>query len=116
MAPLHAEDDLTVELEAIQAIGKALSRIQDPRTRACVLHWAIERFAAASDALAPVETRRTPATDPSLTVDGMELFGEAPQPAAALPAAPARQDEPLDSLVRGFAGDLRRLAALWQVA
>src|SRR5262245_18619960 len=112
------DNELAIELDALQAIGRALARVNDPKTRRRILQWANERFGEMPSA--PIhEERPAAAADPSLTVDGVELFGETPQPAELAPAparAPSRDDQPLDALVRGFASDIRQLAVLWQGA
>ena len=37
-------EEVSAELDAMQAVGLALSHLQDPRARARVLRWATERF------------------------------------------------------------------------
>jgi len=124
---LRHDIDLVVELDALQAIGRALASVQDPKTRRRILHWANERFCA--EAEPAVEAREAATQDPALTVDGIELFGEtAPldemdvSVTVAAAACDARDgndgndDQSLDSLLRSLGGDIRRLAALWQTA
>jgi len=119
------DNDLTVELDALQAIGQALARVQDPKTRRRIIHWANERFCEAVET--PVEIRQSPEDDPALTVDGVELFGETAPPdemdvsitstvEAITAVDTSGDDQSLDSLLRAFAGDIRRLATLWQSA
>jgi hypothetical protein len=118
------DQELNIELEALQAIGRALARVQDPTTRRRILHWANERFCAAPEPA--VEARDVATQDPALTVDGIELFGETAPiddvdlsvtvAAAACEASDANGDQSLDSLLRSLGGDIRRLAALWQAA
>ena len=121
------DNDLTLELDALQAIGQALARVQDPKTRRRILLWANERFCEAVET--PVEIRQSPEDDPALTVDGIEFFGETAPPdpdemdvsitsnVAAIEALDTSDDDQsLDSLLRAFAGDIRRLATLWQSA
>jgi hypothetical protein len=117
-------DELNLELDAMQTIARALAAIQDPETRLRILRWTTERFGglpAAAPKPAPA-ARLQPASDPSLTVDGVHLFDddgiiEMPieEPVAVIAAA-ATVDQPLDSLVRGFATDFRALAMQWQRA
>jgi hypothetical protein len=121
-------DELNIELEAMQTIARALAGVRDPETRLRILRWTSERFgvpvAAAPNASAAVEQR---ASDPSLSVDGVDLFDDdriiemaVHEPAA--PAAPATAlathvaDQPLDSLVRGFGTEIRALALQWHGA
>jgi len=120
--------DLAIELDALQAIGRALASVQDPKTRRRILHWANERFCA--EAAPAAEVHDAAEQDPALTVDGIELFGETARPdemdvsmdvsvavvAAAREASDANDDQSLDSLLRSLGGDIRRLAALWQAA
>jgi len=116
------EDELNLELEAMQTIARALIRLRDSHTRDRVLRWTNERFsvtpAAAATPLASVATRDAqPAfvSDPSLTVDARDFFPE-PVVEAPVPSAAASAAEPLDLLVRGFASDFRALAIQWQRA
>src|SRR5262249_3523610 len=68
------DNELAIELDALQAIGRALARVNDPKTRRRILQWANERFGEMPSA--PIhEERPAAAADPSLTVDGVELFG-----------------------------------------
>jgi len=120
---LRHDIDLVVELDALQAIGRALASVQDPKTRRRILHWANERFCAEAEPAAEVHDATK--QDPALTVDGIELFGETARPdeidvsmdvSVAAAASDANDDQSLDSLLRSLGGDIRRLAALWQTA
>ena len=136
-------DEVSAELDAMQAVGHALSHLHDPRARARVLRWAVERFEmqfetasggsggrAASVAIRPI--------DQSVTMDGVhEMFDvpsvllrpaslhlERAEPAHAPGGAAQQQNsrheapelEPLDSLMRGLASDFKRFAVEWQGA
>ena len=133
VANSQQDHELVVELEALQAIGLALARVQDPKTRQRILQWATERFCEGAAPAVDVRNAATP--DPSLTVDALDLFGEtapldemdlcvtvAAEASDAIDAIDvchaeaASDDQSLDSLLRAFAGDIRRLAALWQAA
>jgi hypothetical protein len=132
-------EEVNAELAAMQAVGRALARLQDPKARARVLRWALERFemqvetaSASGGVTAPVATCPI---DQSMTLDGvLELFDEpsgAPgseileldtiEPPhvhreAAQPQnirRDAAEPEPLDSLVRGLANDFQRFAVEW---
>ena len=164
-------DAIAVELEAMQAIAKALAGVRDPQVRQRVLQWVNERFnlaptpppgeravvtanveesslaveplydffnaprpapqsQASQAAAAPVAVAATPAAD-SLC-DFFEHPRAAAQSAAAQAApaaiAPARElravpdarepreDAALDTMVKGFASELQRLAVEWQTA
>jgi hypothetical protein len=194
-------DAITIEIEAMQTIARALAGIRDPETRQRVLQWANERFsttphagATSADAAAlepdddsalgiamlddlfdgPGESTTTPASDPVLCefpdfgvaeptvaepmfteADLTELdliepavtqlaiaqaivaqaaaeeqaaveqqaaaqqsvaepVGEGPD--AGTPVRAAREEQALDTLVKGFASDLQRLAVEWHTA
>jgi hypothetical protein len=120
-------DDLNLELDAMLTIARALAGLKDPDTRLRVLRWTNERFTTVPAApAAPAATRRAEAPrnangDPTLSVDGLHFFEDesrAETPVDALVNAPAAavSDQPLDSLVRGFATDIRALALQWQSA
>src|SRR5689334_13035755 len=127
-----SRDELNIELEAMQTIARALASVSDRETRLRILRWTNERFGglAAAAPARPATAAEQRASDPSLSVDGVvDLFEDhsvielavheaAPlaQPAAvqatAVQAAHAA-DQPLDSLVRGFATEIRALALQW---
>jgi len=174
-------DAIAVELDAMQAIARALAGIRDPQIRQRVLQWANERFNHRPAPQPP--GGRTVVTETvdesSLDVEPLYDFFNAPRPtaqsqssqAAAAPianatAAPAadslydffdhpraaaqsaavqaapteiapapaaavaparelravpdarepREDAALDTMVKGFASELQRLAVEWQTA
>jgi hypothetical protein len=127
----------------MQAVGLALSRLQDPRARARVLRWATERFEIDAEAPpAPVVGKAARVTvrpiDQSMTLEGVHEMFDAPasllRPAnlhleATEPPRVSRDmahpqnihgeaadPEPLDSLMRGLATDFQRFAVEWQRA
>jgi hypothetical protein len=177
-------DAVAVELEAMQAIARALAGIRDPQIRQRVLQWANERFnigptpqpqpprprpeitettdesgldvgplydffnvprpstqrlSLQADAPAPIAN-----ADVAPVADSLYDFFEHPRAAAqaaavqatpaviatapAAPTAPARElravpdarepreDAALDTMVKGFASELQRLAVEWQTA
>ena len=175
-------DAIAVELEAMQAIARALAGIRDPQIRQRVLQWANERFnggrtpqparprpqtsdntddsgldvgplydffniarpstqSLSAQADAPVSTANAAAAPVN---DSLYDFFEHPRaaahaaavqasaaviaPAAAAPVVPARElravpdasepreDAALDTMVKGFASELQRLAVEWQTA
>lgn len=166
-------DAIAVELEAMQAIARALAGIRDPQIRQRVLQWANERFNLGPAPQPP--GGRTVATEKvdegSLDVEPLYDFFDAPRPsaqshssqaapapianaaaapvadslydffehpraaaqaaavqAASAPIAPARElravpdarepreEAALDTMVKGFASELQRLAVEWQTA
>lgn len=113
-------DDLNIELDAMQTIARALAGVRDPEARLRILRWTSERFAAPSPSAGVKDARPAQTSDPTLTVEGLHLFDDdgiiepVDEPAMA-PAAMAAE-QPLDSLVRGFATDIRTLALQWQGA
>jgi hypothetical protein len=147
-------DDVSVELKAMQTIARVLAGVGDPEARRRILRWANERFDAPAARPASGSAPPAPASDPTLSVDDLNLFdddraaaradpstafdvepsclfdnqapgaldGDALAPnvdtpaAAATPAASNNSEQSLDSLVRGFATDLRALALQCQSA
>jgi hypothetical protein len=77
-------EEVRAELEAMQVVGRALSRLQDPRARARVLRWAVERFEtqperAAAGSRAMAVAVAAPSIDSSVSVEGLhELFDVPP--------------------------------------
>lgn len=124
-------DDVTVELEVIQSVGRALARLSDADAQARVIRWINDRFqqsSASKPANATVNGPRpgrfTPALDAALGVDELEDFFERPGATPVMhresvaerePAAP-QQEVGIDSLVRGFVSDFQRVALEWQGA
>jgi hypothetical protein len=132
-------EEVNAELAAMQAVGRALARLQDPKARARVLRWALERFEmhveTASAGGGVTASIATSPVDQSMTLDGvLELFDEPSGPSwsetlqleatepplvhrdAAQPPNTRRdaaKPEPLDSLVRGLANDFQRFAVEW---
>jgi len=175
-------DAVAVELEAMQAIARALGGIRDPQIRRRVLQWANERF---NGGRPPQPPRPRPEIIENADESGLEVgplydffnvarpstqllslqpdapapitnaaaapvadslydFFEHPKAAAqaaavqatpaviatspAAPVAPARElravpdarepreDAALDTMVKGFASELQRLAVEWQTA
>jgi hypothetical protein len=71
-------DDISDELSAILAVGKALASLNDPEARLRVLRWANERFNASAsleDAAAPAPVPAV-AVDSALSVDELHAFFE----------------------------------------
>jgi hypothetical protein len=143
VGPPAGPDEVEAELDAMQAVGLALSHLPDPKARARVLRWATERFEMQIEtpsgpvAGKPVLVVTRP-IDQSMTLEGVhEMFDtpaaalrpanlhlDAPEPAlVSRDAAPpqnihreAADTEPLDSLMRGLATDFQRFAIEWQRA
>ena len=128
-------DNVTDEVEAIRAVGRALAQLPDAASRVRVLRWASERFqidvtvgavnVTATSHAAMIE--RAEAHDPTLSMDGVhQLFpavvddydsaivDDAPlfveiEPIAV--EAPRAGETPrLESMVSTFVSDFRRLA------
>ena len=142
--PLSAgPEEVSAELDAMQAVGVALSHLQDPSARARVLRWATERFEIHVETPSePVSVKparvATRPVDQSMTLEGVHEMFDAPaasiRPAslhleatdpthvsrdAAQPQnihCDAAAPEPLDSLMRGLATDFQRFAVEWQRA
>ena len=82
-------DQVTAELEAILAVGKALTCLDDAAGRKRVLHWALERFNGGDTAALPAESQAAtivPFPDQTLRVDNLtDLF-------TALPCSVAQRE------------------------
>jgi hypothetical protein len=127
-------EDVALELEVIQAVGRALARLPDADAQRRVVRWLTDRFQP-SPAVVANDRSDGPGSgsalvDPALVVDELadlfELPGTGPMTmhrdadamgAAPAPAAAKAQGEiGIDSLVRGFVSDFQRLALEWQDA
>jgi hypothetical protein len=118
--------DLMAELAAMQKIGTALTELRDSEARFRVLRWA-EGFSGAPGAPAsvPVPTAPTARTairaaasaprgpDTTLTLDGYDLFGDAPSDEPPPLRAPGVAEETLDSMVKGLVADFHQIARDW---
>jgi hypothetical protein len=132
-------EDVTLELEVIHAVGRALARLPDADAQRRVIRWINDRFQQPSVAAAPDHSDRpgpgSTVSDPSLVVDELAEFFEVPgagrkptftmhRRAGADPvdaemvvAEKAAEPKPgIDSLVRGFVTDFQRIALEWQGA
>lgn len=122
--------DVTIELEVIQAVGRALTQLPDDEARRRVLRWINDRFqpsAARFDDDTPAGPH--PSVDSTLGIDGLSEFFERPglEPimhaealdldlglGLALEPEPEPEQPQLESLVRGFVNDFQRIALEWQ--
>jgi hypothetical protein len=136
-------EEVSAELDAMQAVGHAISRLQDPRARARVLRWATERFEMQIETTSggsggTIASVPTCPIDQSVTLDGVHELFDAPSASPrseilhleAIEPPPVHRDaaqqpnsrhdagepEPLDSLMRGLASDFQRFAVEWQGA
>jgi hypothetical protein len=131
-------DNMTDEVEAIRAVGRALAQLSDDASRVRVLRWAAERFqidatvSVARSTASSVNTANLDATDPTLSMDGLhELFPAvsadddrtlnahspmmASEPADELLAhveemPPVEGAPQPDSMLHSFVNDFQRLA------
>ena len=74
-------EEVSTELDAMQAVGLALSNLHDPRARARVLRWATERFEIEVETPpGPVSAKaaRVAASPMDLTLDGVDEMFEPP--------------------------------------
>ena len=93
-----APADITAELEAIVAIGKALTRLQSSDSRRRVMAWAVDRFATAQVAAA-APTQDAPAPDQTLAIDGVaDLFAPPRRPDLRLVVVNDSSSDKLDDL------------------
>ena len=61
----HRMDDVNVELEVIEAVGRALARLSQPDAQGRVIRWINDRFQPrTAGAAATVTTNSTPETQP----------------------------------------------------
>lgn len=71
-------DNMTDEIEAIRAVGRALAQLPDVASRVRVLRWAAERFeidatlGAAAAGFVHHAAQANEAADPMLSVDGLQ--------------------------------------------
>lgn len=95
-------DLVAAELEAILAVGKALTRLDDAAGRKRVLTWALERFNGDDTVVVPVEPQAAtvvPFPDQTLRVDNLtDLFTALPHTVAQRESAVSdkRLDDQLD--------------------
>jgi len=78
-------DNMTDEIEAIRAVGRALAQLPDAAARARVLRWAAERFqidtavTPAAAPTAPVKAAAVDRPDLTLSMDGVHDLFPAPR-------------------------------------
>jgi len=111
----NRSDTLGIELEVMQTIAVALARLRDPGAQWRVLCWITERMLATPTDVGADLVVDAPA-DPASEVDALHDLFEEPTTELPRPAPQAVREEPLDSLVLGFATELQRLALEWQSA
>ena len=118
--------DVTIELEVIQVVGRALTQLPDDEARRRVLRWINDRFqpsAARYDDDTPAGPH--PSVDSTLGIDGLSEFFERPGSELIMHAEttdldlglepePEPEQPQLESLVRGFVNDFQRIALEWQ--
>ena len=105
----------------MQTIAQTLAGVRDHDMRVRILRWMNERFAGVAPPTPDTPAgmrRKAAASDPCLSVDGLDLFDDdshVEMPADAAVAA-SSTDQPLESLARSFATDFGALAEQWQSA
>jgi len=112
----HEDDSVGAELDSMRQIAQAIEQLRDPEVRQRVLRWAHERYGVAAAAPLPGVTHvaRTPVAEPMMAIEELQdLFEPRPAEPAATAAAPARP-RGVESMVKDFAADFRRLALEWQ--
>jgi len=118
----QVKDSLTKELEAMAMIGRVLGDLTDPAVRSRVLRWAAERFGAESvlqqHVVAAPRADTSTVADPDLSVDSLTEIFETPRPYVADLVADdvVEKKQPLESVLRSFADELRALAEEWNGA
>jgi len=133
-------DNMTEEVEAIRAVGRALAQLPDAAARVRVMRWAAERFqiettvaAVAVASASPVTTATVKPPDPTLSMDGVTELFPAPadpnrvkalaatsltltaEPVAALAPhveeiPPVQETPQAGSMLHSFVSDFQRLA------
>lgn len=124
MSTSSTTPDWSSELQAMKAIAAALDGLPDAGSRARVLGWAVDHFAA--DGCGPFVRRGDPPgtdiprEDPRLTIPSAdELYGDVDRNVihcamVASPRAPQREPGELHTLVREFVDDFQQFACDWQ--
>jgi hypothetical protein len=114
----YDRNDLADELDALAVVGRTLAGLE-PAARDRVLRWVLERF----DRAQPGPSRQAPTVareveDPTLSVDGVQLFaGRTAEGDDGLTlAAPADIPRDVESMVHSFVTDFQRLVVEWQGA
>jgi hypothetical protein len=123
------DDDVAAEAEAMLRVANAIAALDDPESRDRVFRWLIDRYqlqpvsapetesaASAAPAGRPVPKPNF-VPDPEFAVDNLSEFftdiEQAQEPDEPPPAAAAPKTG-IDSMIRGFAADIRRLANDWR--
>jgi hypothetical protein len=119
-----SSEDLQTEIAAMQAVGSALSALDDAQARLRVLRWALERFQIALGKVSPGAAAPVPVaapaaaseSDPDLDVEGIVEMFDASATAGnghrrSAQSEPEVDTPELDTLVEGFAADFRRLTS-----
>src|SRR5262249_48179000 len=115
--------DLELEVEVMRRVVHAIEMLDEPEARRRVAQWAMERVHAdavqaariASAAPAVAETVMMNG-DPDLAVDGIADFFPHPQRKHGDNQTVAEAPQGVDTMIRGFAADLRRFALEWHGA
>jgi hypothetical protein len=123
-------DTITLEIEAMRAIGAALARLHDIDARQRVLRWALERFVPGAYVAPPVPTATKHADDDLLALPAVADVDDQPSAACDLSidgvesmfAPDAVNEEPVDprdnssvsTMVKSFVTDFQRLAREWK--
>ncbi len=110
-------DNVTIELEVIQAVGHALAQLPNADAQRRVLQWINDRFQPSSSPSAPRPAPDAATTDSTLGLDGLEELFEHPGFTPTMHHEAVTPEEPrLESLVHGFVSDFQRVALEWQGA
>ena len=109
-------DSVGAELDSMRQIAQAIEQLRDPDVRQRVLRWANERYGVTAAAPLPgvMHVARPAVAEPMMAIEELQdLFEPRPAEAGASAAAPARP-RGVESMVKDFAADFRRLALEWQ--
>lgn len=109
-------NDVTLELEVIQAVGQAVGRLSDPDAQRRVLRWINDRFQPATASYVAAGAT-TDTIDSQLGVDGLAEFFDSP---GAKPTSHQDGAKPgeggLEKLVSGFVADFQKCVLDWEGA
>ena len=118
--------DVTLELDVLQAVGRALARLDDLDAQRRVICWINDRFQQGAAPIQPSTDKQmssarrgtgAPGADTLLGVEELSDFFERPGATQTMHReAEAESNQGVDSLVRSFVTDFQRLALEWKGA
>ena len=111
-------NEISLEVEVMQAVCQAVGRLSDPEAKRRVLTWVNDRFQTAT--AGPNAPRSVDAADTNLDVDGVADFFNDPAATQVATRDAAGKDAPgaggIEKLVHGFVTDFQKCALDWHGA